>query len=190
MDEFINIDKTFEKLIRPDARIGGREFDGCIFRNCDFSNSVFSECAFIDCEFIDCNLSMVKLPATWMKTVSFKDSKLLGIRFDECEDFLFNVGFRDCILDYSWFINKKMPKTGFMNCTLKGVNFSGCDLTSSDFANANLDGAVFDNTILKSADFTTAYNYKIDPEVNPMPKAKFSASGIPGLLDKYDIKIE
>lgn len=190
MEDFINIDLTFEKIIRMDAKIGGREFDSCIFRNCDFSNTVFSECQFIDCQFIDCNLSMAKFPASGLKAVSFKDSKLLGIRFDECEDFLFDVTFNDCTLDYSWFINKKMPKTKFANCSLKGVNFSGCDLTASNFDNANLDGAVFDNTILKSADFSTAYNYKIDPELNPMPKAKFSVHGIPGLLDKYDIKIE
>lgn len=190
MEDFINIDKTFEKLLRPDAKIGGREFDGCIFKNCDFSNTIFSECQFIDCQFIDCNLSMVKFPATGLKTVAFKDSKLLGIRFDECEDFLFGVVFQDCILDYSWFTNKKMQKTGFTNCSLKGVNFSGCDLTLATFSNSNLDGAVFDNTVLKAADFTTAYNYKIDPEINPMPKAMFSVNGIPGLLDKYNIVID
>ena len=37
--------------------------------------------------------------------------------------------------------------------------------------------------------FQTAYNYKIDPEINPMRKAKFSTQGIVGLLDKYDIKM-
>ncbi|RZJ28979.1 MAG: pentapeptide repeat-containing protein [Flavobacterium sp.] len=190
MNDFINIDRTFEKIIRNDAKIGGREFDGCIFKNCDFSNSVFSECVFIDCEFSDCNLSNVKLPATGLKTVSFKNSKLLGIRFDECEDFLFNVSFQQSALDYSWFINKKMQKTAFSGSSLKGVNFSGCDLTSADFSGSDLDGAIFENTILKSADFTTAYNYKIDPELNPMPKAKFSVSGIPGLLEKYNIRIE
>lgn len=190
MEDFINIDKTFEKLVYFDKKISNREFDGCVFKNCEFSNSIFAECVFIDCEFIDCNLSMAKLPATSLKTVLFKDSKLLGIRFDECDDFLFSVQFRDSILDYSWFINKKMPKTGFSNCSLKGVNFSGADLTSASFENANLEGAIFDNTQLKSADFTTAYNYRIDPEFNPMPKAKFSVQGIPGLLEKYDIKIE
>jgi uncharacterized protein YjbI with pentapeptide repeats len=190
MEDFINIDRTFEKLVMFEAKISNREFDGCVFKNCEFSNSIFSECVFMDCEFIDCNLSMVKLPATGLKNVTFKDSKLLGIRFDECEDFLFNVTFINSVLDYSWFTNKKIPKTGFVNCSLKGVNFANCDLTSADFDNANLDGAIFDTTILKSADFSTAYNFRIDPEFNPMQKAKFSVNGIPGLLDKYDIRIE
>ncbi len=190
MEDFINIDKVFEKLVLFDAKISGREFDGCVFKNCELSNSVFSDCVFMDCEFIGCNLSMAKMPGTGLKTVTYKDCKLLGIRFDECDGFLFKVDFQSSVLDYSWFTNKKMPKTLFAGCSLKGVNFSGCDLTASDFANANLDGAIFDETVLKSADFTTAYNFRIDPEFNPMQKAKFSVNGIPGLLEKYDIKIE
>lgn len=187
--DFIYIDKTFEKVVFFNERLANREFDGCVFRNCDFSGTTFSECTFIDCQFFDCNLAMAKLPGTSLKTVDFKDSKLLGIRFDECSDFLFHADFRDCILDYSWFSRKKMPKTHFANTSLKGVNFEQADLTASVFDNCNLEGAVFDETTLASADFTTAYNFRIDPERNPIKKAKFSAQGIPGLLDKYDIRI-
>jgi hypothetical protein len=43
---------------------------------------------------------------------------------------------------------------------------------------------------LAGADFTTAVHYKINPEFNPMKKAKFSTIGIMGLLEQYDIKIE
>lgn len=189
-EDFINIDKTFEKVVFIDQKIGNREFDGCVFKNCDFSNATFMECTFIDCKFADCNLSMLKLPGTSLKTVAFIESKLLGIRFDECDNFLFAVSFRDCTLDYSWFSAKKMHKTSFINTSLKGVNFSNADLTASVFDNANLEGAVFDETILAATDFTTAYHFRIDPEHNPMKKAKFSTAGIPGLLDKYDIKIE
>jgi uncharacterized protein YjbI with pentapeptide repeats len=190
MDEFLYIDKTFEKLVQFDARVANREFDGCVFKNCEFSNSVFSECTFIGCTFSNCNLSMAKLPQTALKTVTFKDCKLLGIRFDECEDFLFNVNFYDSALDYSWFNGKKMQKTIFGKCSLKGVNFSNCDLTDADFGQSNFDGAIFDNTNLKSADFSTAVNYRIDPEFNPMQNAKFSEYGVRGMLDKYDIRIE
>jgi uncharacterized protein YjbI with pentapeptide repeats len=72
---------------------------------------------------------------------------------------------------------------------MKEVNFIGATLSNSVFENCNLDNAVFNDTQLAGADFTSAYNYKIDPEFNPMKKAKFSTQGIPGLLDKYDIKI-
>ena len=132
---------------------------------------------------------MTKLSGTSLKGVHFKNCKLLGIQFKECDDFLFNVNFQECVLDYSSFANKKMPKTKFNSCSLREVTFVGTNLTSSVFDNCNLDGAIFNNTILAGADFTTASNYKIDPEFNPMKKAKFSIQGIAGLLDKYDIKI-
>ena len=120
----------------------------------------------------------------------FKNCKLLGIQFQECDDFLFNVNFQECVLDYSSFANKKMPKTKFNSCSLKEITFIGANLSNSVFDNSNLDGAIFNDTQLAGADFSKASNFKIDPEFNPMKKAKFSTQGIIGLLDKYDIKIQ
>jgi uncharacterized protein YjbI with pentapeptide repeats len=133
---------------------------------------------------------MTELTGTSLKTVHFKDCKLLGIQFHLCADFLFSVSFQDCVLDYSSFANKKMPKTKFASCSLKEVTFIGTNLTNASFEECNLDNAIFNDTQLAAVDFKTAYNYKIDPEFNPMRKAKFSTQGIAGLLDKYDIKIE
>lgn len=189
MKDLIYIHHTFEKEVYIDQTVNNREFDGCIFRNCDFSNSNFANNTFSDCEFIDCNLSMTKLAGSSLKTVHFRECKLLGIQFQSCQDFLFSVSFTDCTLDYSSFANKKMPKTHFIGCSMKEVNFIGSDLTKALFENSNLDNAVFNDTKLAEADFISAYNYKIDPEFNPMKKAKFAMTGIPGLLDKYDIKI-
>ena len=189
MEDLIHIQKTFEKIIYIGKKISYREFEDCIFKNCDFSNSDFSKNTFMDCEFIDCNLAMTNLTGTSLKTVNFKNCKLLGIQFEKCDDFLFNVNFRECVLDYSSFKNKKMSKTTFNSCSMKEVNFTGVTLSNSVFENCNLDNAIFNETQLKEVDFTTAYNFKIDPEFNPMKKAKFSAQGIIGLLDKYDIKI-
>lgn len=190
MENLINIHTTFEKVIAIDKKINNREFEGCIFKNCDFSNSDFAYNTFIDCDFIDCNLSMTKLNNTSLKTVQFKNCKLLGIQFHTCDDFLFHVDFEECTLDYSSFANKKMLKTKFVNSSLKEVTFIGTNLSNSVFENCNLAGAIFNDTQLKEVNFLTAYNYKIDPEFNPMKKAKFSTSGIQGLLEKYDIKIQ
>ncbi|CAM4109952.1 pentapeptide repeat-containing protein [Flavobacterium weaverense] len=190
MEELIHIQKTFEKVDWIDKRISNREFEDCTFKNCDFSNSDFSNNIFMDCEFIDCNLSMIDFTSTSLKSVCFKNCKLLGIHFNKCTDFLFTVSFQDCILDYASFANKKMPKTKFNSCSIKEASFNGANLTNSVFDNCNLDSAIFNDTQLAAVNFTTAYNYKIDPEDNPMRKAKFSVQGIPGLLEKYDIKIQ
>ena len=190
MEDLIHIQKTFIKVELGTQRISNREFEECIFKNCDFSNGNLTNSTFMDCDFIDCNLSMTDLMGSSLKTVAFKNCKLLGIHFHKCIDFLFNVSFQDCLLDYSSFSDKKMLKTMFNSCSVKEVSFSGANLSNSVFNNCNLDNSIFNNTQLAAVDFTSAYNYKIDPDLNPMKKAKFSAQGTAGLLDKYDIKIE
>jgi uncharacterized protein YjbI with pentapeptide repeats len=190
MEELLHIQKTFDKINFINKTVSNREFEECTFINCDFSNSTFSSSTFLECEFIDCNLSMIKLQGTGLKDCSFRNCKLLGILFDECDDFLFQVRFEECVLDYASFSNKKMLKTAFISCSLIDVSFIGSQLNQANFAHSNLAGAIFDNTQLAGADFSTAVNFKIDPEYNPMKKAKFSNDGLVGLLDKYDLKIQ
>ena len=48
---------------------------------------------------------------------------------------------------------------------------------------------LFTDATFEKKDFRTAVNYSIDPEKNKIKKAWFSAAGIAGLLDKYDIDI-
>lgn len=190
MDELIHIHKTFDKVVLMGSELRHREFEGCVFNQCDFSNSDFSGNTFSECEFIDCNLSMLLLGQTSLQDVSFRNCKLLGIQFQHCNDFLFEVSFEQCALDYASFAHKKMPKTKFINCSMKETVLVGTNLTQAFFDQCNLENAVFNETQLAEADFTTAINYKIDPQFNPMKKAKFSTSGILGLLSQYDIKIE
>lgn len=190
MEDLLHINKTFEKVVVIGASIQHKEFEGCIFKHCDFSNSDFSNNTFLDCEFIDCNLSMWQVGNTSLQSVFFKNCKVLGIQFQSCTDFLFQVNFEDCILDYASFANKKMPKTKFVSCSMKEVTFVGANLTQAVFDHCNLENAIFNETQLAGADFTTAMHYKINPELNPMKKAKFATSGIIGLLEQYDIKIE
>lgn len=190
MENLINIQVEFEKLNYSNQSLHQREFEECVFKNCDFSDCDLSENTFLDCEFINCNLSMTRLKKTGLKNITFKNCKLLGIAFHECDDFLFEIQFEDCVLDYASFANKKMHNTIFRNSSLKEVVFQNTQLNKSVFEYCNLDRAIFNDSQLLGTDFRTAYNYKIDPAFNPMKKAKFSSSGINGLLEHYDIIIE
>jgi len=189
MEAHVHDDKTFEDISYSEKQINGKEFNDCVFKKCDFSNSEFLRCKFVDCIFDGCNLSMMKLPSTTLNNVVFKHCKMLGINFSPCIDFLFSVRFESCLLDYSSFMGKKMPKTTFIKTTLKEVNFSGTNLPGSVFNDIDLNGAIFNQTDLSSANFTTAYNYIIDPELNNVKRATFSADSILGLLAKYDVRI-
>ena len=127
---------------------------------------------------------------TALRAVKFKDCKMLGLRFDNCDKFGLDIRVDNCILNYSSFYQTKVMKTTFRNVILHEVDFTECDLGNSVFDNCDLAGARFENTILEKTDFRTSCNYSIDLELNKVKKAKFSHSGIAGLLDKYDIEID
>jgi uncharacterized protein YjbI with pentapeptide repeats len=83
-----------------------------------------------------------------------------------------------------------MKKSRFIGCSLVEVDFATADLSGAVFDKSNLSMAVFKQTNLENADFRAAENYALDPAENRMKKAKFSASGLAGLLSKYNLVIE
>ncbi|RYE21025.1 MAG: pentapeptide repeat-containing protein [Sphingobacteriales bacterium] len=189
MDNLIYDNETFTDLNYTDKAVKGREFQSCVFKKCELSNSDFSQNKFLDCVFDGCNLSMMKLGKSTLNDVVFKNCKILGVNFHECHDFLFTVSFDSCILDYSSFMGKKMIKTKFGRSSLKEVNFIQANLSGSGFDECDLSGTIFSQTDLSSVNFVTAYNYTIDPELNSLKKAAFSADGLQGLLSKYQIRV-
>ena len=168
----------------------GGSYEICTFVNCDLSNCDLGGIKFTECEFKSCNLSMVKVIKTSLNDIQFRDCKLLGINFENCDTFLFSVAFDNCTLNYSSFYKRLLKKTRFANCIMQEVDFTDSDLNQSVFDNCDLAKAKFENTNLEKVDFRTAYNYALDPEINRVKKAQFSLPGVVGLLSKYDIVIK
>lgn len=183
-------DKTFESENYTENGIYDLEFYDCTFDKCDFSNAIVSSCKFNDCTFVNCNLSMMNPSLSVMNNISFDNCKILGVKFNHCHDFIFEVNFKDSTLDYSSFERRKMSRTRFTNCSLKGVDFGGTDLKQAKLIKCNLNEAIFQSTNLQEVDFTSAVNYIINPDENNIKKARFSRDGIEGLLHKYNIIIE
>jgi fluoroquinolone resistance protein len=180
---FENIDFSIKELVKSD-------YDTCTFKSCTFTNTDLSNLSFSECEFSGCDLSLVKTCKTSFKGVRFRDCELLGVHFEKCNEFLFSVSFKKCILNMASFHKLGLKKTQFKECILQETDFTECDLTGSTFDRCNMNRAVFSRTILEKVDFRTSYDYSIDPENNRIKKAKFSLLGIVGLLNKYDIQID
>lgn len=183
-------DKAFDKINYGTEHFIKGEYDNCIFKQCDFSNADLSYTIFADCEFIECNLSLVVLTKTAFRDTQFQGCKMLGLRFMDCDEFGLLFSFDNCQLNNSSFYNTNIKKTVFRNSQLQDTDFASCDLTGATFDNCDLSNSIFDNTNIEKADFRTSLNFNIDPDINKLKKAKFSISGIPGLLSKYDIEIE
>ena len=183
-------DKIFDKIDFTINPLTKGEYENCSFKTCDFSNADLSDIKFLECEFSGCNLSLANLAQTALRDIKFKDCKMLGLHFEKCSQFAISFGFDNCNLAHSSFYQLKLKKTSFINSQLHEVDFVECDLTGAFFDNCDLTGAVFENTIIEKADLSTSFNYSIDPEINRIKKAKFSLTGVAGLLNKYDIEID
>ena len=132
---------------------------------------------------------MVKITKTAFRQVRFLECKMLGMQFDACNPFGLALSFDSCLLNHTSFYKMNIKKTVFKNSSLLEVDFAESDLTEAVFDLCDLAMANFEQTILEKVDFTTASHYSIDPENNRIKKAKFSISGISGLLEKYNIDI-
>ncbi len=183
-------DRTFEKANFSANGIAQGDYENCIFNNCNFSNADLSGLIFSECTFKGCDLSLAKLTKTSFRDARFKDCKLLGLQFENCNDFLFSADFSGCNLNMTTFFKKRLKNTRFANCTLRETDFTESELSSSVFDSCDLTRAIFIHTNLEKSDFRSSFNFSIDPEINRIKKAKFSLAGLVGLLDKYDIEIE
>lgn len=166
------------------------DYENCSFFNCNLTNADLSGINFSECTFKGCNLSVVKLNGTTFRDAHFVDCKLTGMHFENCNEILFSVDFKNCNLTLASFYALGVKKTRFKNCILHEVDFTQSDLSGSLFDNSDFAKSKFDLTNLIKADLRTSYNFSIDPEKNKIKKAKFSSSGIIGLLDKYDIDVD
>lgn len=183
-------DKAFNQVDFTTEAFEKADYENCHFSNCNFSNTDLSKINFTDCTFTGCNLSMAKLGRTGFKDCIFNDCKLLGLRFEDCHEFLFSIHFNNCQLNLASFYNRKCKNIRFTNCILHEVDLTEADCTDIVFDNCDMARAIFSNTILEKADLRTSYNYSIDPETNRIRKAKFSLPAVIGLLDKYNLDIE
>ena len=182
-------DEVFENIDFSKTALPKGNYDHCRFINCDFSNSNLNNSTFSECVLKGCNLSMCKLSETALKDVRFEDCKILGVYFEHCAMFMFQVRFENCTLNLSSFFGLSLKQTQFKNTALQDVDFSEADLSNAIFADCDLLRATFSNTNLEKADLRSAVNYNINPEQNRIKKAKFSYPSVLNLLDKYGIEV-
>ena len=165
------------------------QYEYCTFKNCDFTANNLSGFSFFECEFQDCDLSRIELIGCSFKQVVFKGSKLMGLRFDQCNSLLLEMRFEECILDYSSFYQLKISGTSFENCSCKNCDFTEANMEATNLSGTDLSGATFDQTNLQKAIFHHATSLLIDPEKNKLRGAQFNTGHLPGLLQKYGIAI-
>ncbi|MFV0304360.1 MAG: pentapeptide repeat-containing protein, partial [Moheibacter sp.] len=120
----------------------------------------------------------------------FSNCKLLGLNFNDCNEFSLSFTFTDCQLNHASFFKLKIKKIFFSNCKMMACDFIETDLTESVFENCDLQDTQFEYTQLEKVDFRSSYNLSFDPERNKLKNTHFSKENAIGLLSKYNIKID
>jgi len=189
MSENYIAEKTFTNTDIEKAYLTKGEYELCTFNGLDLKSFDLSYFTFIDCTFTDCDLSNTNLNRTALREVHFEKCKMLGLSFNHCNEFLFQVSFSECSLDLSSFYQCSLKKTKLINCSLKEVDFSEADLTAAFLDNSLLERAIFNQTILEKADFRSAMHFNIDPIQNRIRGAIFSRENVDGLLGALGIEL-
>ena len=188
MKDFIS-DKSFKGLDYSLKRLQVAEYENCVFEGCDFSNGYLDNQNFMECRFVDCNLSNANIVNTQFNEVLFDHCKMMGLKFEESNDFLMDINFKHSILNLSSLAGLSLKKKHFLDCKMIEVDFTDANLTNTKFDNCDLDRAIFRNSILEGADFSSAYNFNIDPDTNTLKNAIFISNGLKNLLVKHQLKI-
>lgn len=180
-------DQTFEGLTIENLTTA--EYENCVFQSCQLNGADLSNFTFVDCEFISSDLSSIRSKKTSFRDAYFRDCKLMGIHFEDCNPYGLRCTFESCTLDYSFFYQCPLKGTKFSNCRLTEVDFTEAGLEGVSFEGCQLTGSVFQMSNLEKANFTGAQGFIIDPSNNRMKGAKFSQEGLAGLLIPFGIEI-
>lgn len=183
------LDFTYNNLAYGEKDVNLKEFECCTFNHCDFSQCNFIGVTFIDCTFNDCIFSGSKINHVAFRTVFFNNCKMEDLNFSMCDKLIFEIHFKECILDFSKFYTLKIKGTTFTDCSIIAVDFMKTDLTSVVFDKCDLYRSEFAQAIANKANFKTSYNYTIDPTKTKIKKAIFSWNEVKGLLFKHELDI-
>ena len=184
------LEQTFSSLTYTEGDLDYTDFEGCIFNHCEFSAATFVGVTFIDCTFNQCNFNSAKINYVAFRTAHFNACKMKDVNFAMCDKLIFEIHFKDCILDFSKFYALKIKGTTFSNCSMVAVDFMSTDLSEVVFDRCDLYRAEFERAIASTADFSSSTNYTITPELTKIKKAIFSLEGAKGLLSHHQIIVE
>lgn len=181
-------EKSYTRSDKNQVVLG--QYENCTFEECDFSTENWGNYKFIDCLFSSCNLSLIQVSNTSFQSVQFVGCKIMGVLFENVNPFSLELSFNNCNLNHASFYKLTLKNTSFKQCDLHEVDFTESNLTACNFEGTDLHLAIFQKTILEKADFTNSLHFQIDPSLNKVKKAKFSLTGLPGLLTHFELDIK
>lgn len=165
------------------------EFTRCTFKKCKFNSAMLMKCRFEDSVFQECDLSIMNIEYSAFNSVTFKNSKVLGVNWTKALSPI-DVNFSSCNINLSSFFGLNLSRIIIEECQAKEVDFAETNMTKANLRSSDFTKSRFLKTKLTGADLRNAINYTIDPTCNNIKKAIFSLPEAIGLLSYLDIVID
>lgn len=182
--------QRFRNLKTSDWILKTKIFNQCSFESCNFIENDLTDTYFMDCKFMRCQFSLVRLDGCKLQDVVFRDSKIVGLDFSNCNTFLLRMNFHSCKIDTCNFSGLKLQNSSFESCMIINSDFFDADLTGSNFRKAQFTKTIFQNTNLSKTIFLESRGYVINPLENKIKGAYFSLPEATTLLNHLGIIIE
>ena len=180
----------FEKVSFDNLVLENHTFEDCRFISCSFAHISLKEASFISCEFDACSLTLCDMKFATLNGVVFRNCRLIGLNYTECNSFGFSPEYYDCVLDTNMFFENNLSKCAFEGCTLKNTDFINCNLKEASFRKSTFDAVLFEKANLEKTIFLEARDYRIDPFGNKLKGAKFDLPEAQSFLGYLGIKLE
>lgn len=165
-------------------------YENCIFNHCQWQEANLTNYVFTSCEFNQCDLTLANVNTTTFNEVIFAGCRLSGIRFDQADQHLFDVAFKDCAMPLASFVGRNLTGTAFRANQLKECDFTECNLTDASFEACNLEGAIFKDSVLENTAFHEAEGVELQLDQNRVKGASFRADQLPALVQSFGIQIK
>lgn len=187
--ESIYFKEKFSNLSLENEELSLKVFEECEFIDCSLINCKLKKCKFLKCVFSNCSISALVPLDSRLNEVSFNGCKVIGVDWTKSQ-YLKDLMFTGCQLNYSSFKLLKIPQTKMVDCEAKEVDFTETDVNHGDFQKTNFEKSLFFKTNLSGCDFRGAKNYYIDVKNNNIKKAHFSLPEAMVLLKSLDISLD
>ena len=182
-EELVSLDFSSDDVV-------GRQYEKCRFKSCTFQETDLRSTVFEACSFLRCSFILPKVNGLVLRNAAFKDSRLIGIPFGECNQFGFNPEFSDCLMDSCVFVDLKMIKKNMPNNHFRNSDFMNCDFREVSFNGCRFENTQFENCDLRDADFREARDYRINPEGNRVKGSRHCLPGALSFLPFLGIELE
>lgn len=163
--------------------------EGCVFEDCDFTAVVLRDVRFVDCRFIRCDFTNCNVVGAAFQQVEMQACKAMGVRWDTCSPFLFELHAHESVLDYCCWAGVDLSRSRFAGGSMREADFSEVQGEGMRLTGVDVTGARWERCRLKGATFEDAKGLELDVSLNAVRGMRVDRASLPGLVLPWGVEV-